>query len=447
MSLFTPDAAPPGRPYWWEDGAPLPTLATTPPERTDVLVLGGGYTGLSAAITLADEGARVTVIDAALPGHGASTRNGGMFGAHPRLPYETMKSRFGAAAAAACYDESIAAFEFTRQLIQREAIDCNLQLTGRIQMAWSRADFDAQKRLVDSVRLQSAINMELIDRDELSNEIETSRYHGAIRFPGHAALHPRKFHDGLLAAAIRRDVVVVRNCPVTEIRHEVGGFVASSGSGTIRADRIIVATNGYTQGLSNWLRRRVFPLPSFIIATEPIAAEVLSRLAPGGRMMVETRAQHSYFRISPDGSRIIFGGRAAMRPTTPERAAARLFRTMTDIWPELGDTKLTHSWSGFTGYSFTHMPAVGSHDGFHFAAGYSGSGVAMAPYLGMKVAYQALNDPRGETVFSRMPLTTRWFHPGGRPLFLSAADMWFRYAVDRKQEWQARHDRAVTRRK
>lgn len=441
MSLFAPDAPPPGRPYWWEDGAPLPALATKPPERTEVLILGGGYTGLSAAITCADEGARVMVIDAAVPGQGASTRNGGMFGAHPRLPYETMKSRFGAADAAACYEEGIAAFEFTRDLIRREAIDCDLQFTGRIQMAWSRVDFEAQKKLVDSIRSQSAIDMELIDRAELSNEIKTERYHGAIRFPGHAALHPRKFHDGLLAAAVRRNVVVVRDCTVNEVRRDAGRFIAECDSGAIRADRIIVATNGYTKALSNWLRRRVFPLPSFIIATEPIAANTLARLAPGGRMMVETRAQHSYFRISPDGSRIVFGGRAAMRPTTPERAAARLFHTMTDIWPELRETRLTHSWSGFTGYSFSHLPAVGGHDGFHFAAGYSGSGVAMAPYLGMKVAYQALGDARRETVFARLPLTSRWFHPGGQPHFLTAADMWFRHVVDRKDRLRMRQSR------
>lgn len=441
MSLFAPDAPPLGRPYWWEDGAPLPALTTTPPDRTDVLILGGGYTGLSAAITCADEGANVTVIDAAIPGQGASTRNGGMFGAHPRLPYETMKSRYGATTAAACYDESVAAFEFTRELIRREAIDCDLQFTGRIQMAWSRADHDAQKRLVESVTSQSAMNMELIDRNELANEIRTDRYYGAIRFPGHAALHPRKFHDGLLAAAIRKNVALVRDFPVSAIRREAGRFVAASGSSTVLADRIIVATNGYTRGLSSWLRRRVFPLPSFIIATEPIPAETLSRLAPGRRMMVETRAQHSYFRISPDGGRIVFGGRAAMQPISPERAAKRLFETMTDIWPELKETRLTHSWSGFTGYSFSHMPAVGSHDGFHFAAGYSGSGVAMAPYLGMKVAYQALGDSRCETVFSRMPLTARWFHPGGRPHFLTAADLWFRHAVDRRDRMRLRGSR------
>lgn len=438
MSLFAPDAAQPGHPYWWDDGAPLPELDAQPPDRTEILVVGGGYTGLSAAIACAGEGATVTVIDAAYPGSGVSTRNGGMFGAHPRLSYETMCSRFGPDVAAACFNESTAAFEFTRELIAREDIDCDFQQTGRIQMAWSPTDFDSQKQLVASAASHSDLKMELIDRAELSGEIATERYFGGIRFPGHAAVHPRKFHDGLLAAAIKHNVTVIRDCPLMQIRSDGGRFIATSQSGTITADKVIVATNGYTKGLSNWLQRRVFPLPSFLIATEPIAPDILSRLAPGRRMMVETRAKHSYFRIAPDGSRVIFGGRAAMRPITPQRAATRLFKTMTEFWPELSDVKLTHSWSGITGYSFSHMPCVGTHDGFHFAAGFSGSGVAMAPYLGMKVAYQVLGDPRGQTVYSEIPLAGRLFHPGGQPHFLRLADIWFRQFTDRRDNFRAR---------
>jgi glycine/D-amino acid oxidase-like deaminating enzyme len=443
LSLFAPDAAPPGKPYWWEDAPPPPVLPDRPPGTTDVLVIGAGYTGLSAAIACADAGAAVAVLDAAMPGEGASTRNGGMFGAHPRLPFETLTARFSAEVARGVFAEARAAFDFTRGLIEREGIACDFQPTGRIQMAWTRRHFDTQKRLAAAVAAASDVEVEVLDRPALAAEIATDRYFGALRFPGHAALPPRKFHDGLLAAALRRGVAVVPRCPVTGVKRHAGRFTAVTPRGPILAHNVILATNGYTEGGFRWFRRRVFPLPSFLIATEPLPPELLARLAPGRRMMVETRARHSYFRLSPDGARVLFGGRAAMTPLPPEAAALRLHRTMTEIWPELAGARVTHSWSGLTGYSFTHMPCVGEWNGLHYAMGYSGSGVAVAPYLGMKAAMRALGDPRKATAYARTAFATRPYHPGGRPRFLAAAELWYRGIVDRREAAEATRDRAV----
>jgi glycine/D-amino acid oxidase-like deaminating enzyme len=440
VSLFAPGSPTPGRPFWWDDGGPAPDLPSRAGERADVLVIGAGYTGLSAAIACADAGARTIVVDAHAPGEGASTRNGGMFGAHPRLPYETVVRRFGTDCARGIYSEARAAFDFTRGLIERERIDCDFEQTGRIQMAWTRSDFEAQKKLVAAITSVSDIRMEVVERDELSREIETRRYFGAIRFPDHAALHPRKFHDGLLSAALRRGVEVVRDCPVRGLRQSGGQFEVDTAGGRVMAGKVILATNGYTEGPFGWVRRRVFPVPSFLIATEELPADLLAELAPGKRMMVETRARHCYYRLSPDGRRILFGGRAALVPISPERAAARLHGAMTDIWPRLAGTRITHSWSGNTGYAFNHLPHVGVWEGVHYALGYSGSGVALAPYLGMKAAYQALGDPRGETAYGRTGLRASPVHPGGPPLFLRAVDLWYTHVVDRRQDAAAKRD-------
>ena len=159
--------------------------------------------------------------------------------------------------------------------------------------------------------------------------------------------------------------------------------------------------------------------------------------------MVETRAQASYFRISPDGSRLIFGGRAAMVDINLEKAARRLFAKMCEVWPALHDIKLSHVWTGNTGYSFNHMPHVGERDGLHFAMGYSGRGTVMPPYLGAKAGWQAVGDKRGETPYSKTQLPTRWFHPGGRPLFLEAANVWYREWVDRAENRAARSNRSA----
>ena len=442
MTLFSADAATPGVPYWWEHGAALPELSNRLPPQTDLLIVGAGYTGLSAAITAHDAGANVVVVDAEIPGQGASTRNGGMFGAHPRLGYSALTKTLGESVATGIFNEARAAFEHTASLIKQENIDCHFEQCGRIQMAWTQAHFATQRKQVAELLATTNMHVELVEPDELNAEINTARYFGAIRFPDHASLHPRQFHDGLMHAVLNRGIQVVQQCVIESVQQQATGFVARDSNGhSLQAEKVIMATNGYTRGRFGWFQRRVFPLPSFLVATEPLSHNLIDYLAPGRRMMVETRARHSYFRVSPDGNRFVFGGRASMRPIAPEVAAKRLFDTMIEVWPELADVKLTHSWLGNTGYAFTHMPQIGTHNGLYFSMGYSGSGVAMAPYLGAKVAWLALGDERGHSAYQAANLTTRSIHPIARPLFLHGASLWFDNVVDRRDSREARRDR------
>jgi glycine/D-amino acid oxidase-like deaminating enzyme len=426
-----------GTPYWWQDGADLPDLPQNPPEKTDVAIIGAGYTGLTAALTARRAGADVTVIDAMVPGQGASSRNGGMFGAHTRISLAAMTRSFGRAAAVAILNEAPAAYEFTRGLIQDEGLDCDFQQTGRIVLASSRQAQAEQVAMATALKDLTGYELGVIPRDGLGAHINSDAYRGGILYEDHGALQPRKFHDELMRIALREGVNVVQNCRVEGVTGRRGAFVLQTKGGNLRAENLIHATNGYTRKPFNWLARRVFPLPSFIIATEELPPDLIAHLAPGRRMMVETRAKHSYYRISPDGRRIVFGGRAGMVPYGPETAAKRLKATMLGIWPDLADVKITHSWRGYTGFTFEQMPHVGQHQGQFFALGYSGSGVAMAPYLGMKVAYQVLGDARGETAYSLTTPTTRIYHPGGHPLFLAAGELWYRQVVDRLENLQA----------
>ncbi len=442
MSLFAADAAVPGTPYWWEESSVEPEFSSNLPDKAELLIVGAGYTGLSAAIAACDAGAKVVVVDASLPGIGASTRNGGMFGAHPRLSYTELSKKFSKQTAQGIFNEAQDAFEFTSNLIHSERINCHFEQCGRIQLAWTKAHLAAQRKQVQQLKLVSNMNLELVEQHELAKEINSPCYFGGIRFPDHASLQPRLFHDGLLEAALARGIPIIANCPIEQITQHHNRYIATSRTGDrLQAERVVMATNGYTQGKFKWFARRVFPLPSYLIATEPLSNNLLSSLAPGKRMMVETRARHSYFRLSPDGTRIIYGGRASMTPISTERAAMRLRQSLTEVWPELKNVKLTHCWSGFTGYSFNHMPHVGSHNGLHFSMGYSGSGVAIAPYLGAKAAYMALEDERGTTAYQQSNFRTRWFHRTQRPHFLIAANSWYQYIVDRLDNAVAARDR------
>jgi glycine/D-amino acid oxidase-like deaminating enzyme len=431
------DESEPGTPYWWK------VLNNDPaddalPQDCDVLVIGAGYAGLSAAIAAHDCGASVVVVDKAEPGQGASTRNGGMLGAHPRLGWNALADKFGPQVADALFAEAKPALDWAKGLIDREGIDCDLQQTGRIQLAWTKEHFQNQKTLARHVSEKSEVEIATVERDALGQHIETPRYFGGIFFPEHCGLHPAKYHQGLRNAVTRRGITLTGNAEVTALERAGNRFTVTTPKGTVRAEKVILCTNGYTTPLFRWHVARVFPLPSYLIATEELPSNLLGHLAPGRRMMVETRARHSYFRLSPDGKRIIWGGRAAMREIPMKQAAKRLRATMLSVWPELSDARISHAWWGNTGFSFNHMPHVGEDRGLHYAMGFSGSGTVMAPYLGAKAAYRALGDPRGATAYADTSLRRDVLHPFAKPHFLKAADIWYREVVDRLDNAKAR---------
>jgi len=429
--------AEPGTPYWW-DIAEDDRGEDAPPADCDLLIVGAGYAGLSAAIAAHDCGARVAVVDRDAPGRGASTRNGGMFGAHPRLGWDALAARFGAETADALFAEAGPALDWAKGLIAREAIDCDLQETGRIQLAWTQAHFEGQRTMARHVTGKSDAEARIVEREELGQEIATDRYFGGLLFPAHCGLHPAKYHRGLLHAARRRGIPVAGGAEVTALERTGPRFLARTGKGDVRADRVILCTNGYTTPNFRWHVARVFPLPSYIIATEELPANLIGHLAPGRRMMVETRARYSYFRISPDGRRVLWGGRASMRTLPVERAARRLRDTMVGVWPELAEARISHAWWGNTGFTFNHMPHVGEDRGLHYALGFSGSGTVMAPYLGAKAAYRALGDARGATAYANTYPRRHILHPTARPHFLKAADLWYRQVVDRVENARGR---------
>ena len=382
-----------------------------------------------------DLGAQTVVVDSGEPGKGASTRNGGMFGAHPRVGWDQLSESFGIEIANQIFREASDSLNFVKHLIRTEEIDCDINSSGRIQLAWSQEDFEKQKKLVEVIKEKSKVKVKIITRNDLDYEIKTDRYHGGILFKDHCGINPAKLHRGLINSLKKREVPVIENMPVLSIEKKSNGFKVHFQNKDIFSRNVIMATNGYTINDFSWFKKRVVPIPSFLIATEDLPKELLEELIPKGRMMVETRAKYSYFRVSPNGKKIIFGGRAAMKPIPLRLAADRLKASLDDIWPELKNYKLTNVWTGNTGYSFNHIPHIGNHDGINYAMGYSGSGTVLAAYLGAKVAYKTLNDSRGKTGYSQTKLKTNLFHIFEKPYFLSFADFWYKNIIDR---WQSR---------
>lgn len=415
--LFTSDFR--TEPYWW-DSAPLgPPTVADPSGAVDVAVIGSGYTGLHAALRTARAGRSTLVLEAGAIGFGASTRNGGQISTSIKPSRKVLARRYGAGLAGEIEAEGRNSLSYIKDFVAEEGITSDFKVPGRFHGAHCKRQF---RRLVRDAAGTDAV---VVPRSEQHAELGTDAYHGGVVFPHHASINPGLYHRGLLQRARSAGVELVSHCPVTRIDRMAKGFSLETARGRIKAGRVIVATNGYTGGLTPWLRARIIPIGSYIIATEPLSPDVIDRLMPTDRILSDTRKLVYYYRPSPDRKRILFGGRVSLRETDPRRTASKLHAELARLFPELENTRISHSWSGFVGYTFDTLMHTGHDDGLYFSMGYCGSGVGMASYLGMKIGLQACDDPTGDTVFSRIPYPTRPFYRGD-PWFLAPSIMIYR---------------------
>jgi|TARA_B100000959_G_scaffold223152_1_gene236457 glycine/D-amino acid oxidase-like deaminating enzyme len=414
-------------PYWWvEAGKPKSPPEITLPGETDVVIVGAGLTGLSAARTLAKSGKAVLALDAFAPGVRASSCNGGMIGGGNQLAIDEIEAEFGKGMVEGLLREThLDANAFIKALIADEAIECDLAITGRFRGLWSKGEYDSAGRELDRLKRIVPVDVEMVPRESQHKEVATDIYAGGTLLPLHGGLNPAKYVAGLMKAAQVHGAVVQGGTPVTNVVRCGTGFTVETSRGSVRTGDVLVATNGYTPTSLGYAKRRIVPVPSFLVATEPLGVDTVKGLFPNGCMVSESRSRHCYYRPSPDGQRLVFGGRAAMMPVPEGFATSQLRYLIDSIFPQLGEVVFSHSWNARTGFTFDFTPHVGCYDGLWYAMGYSGSGNSMAPYLGHKAALQVMGDPEGETVFTRSGFPTRWWHRGP-PWFLPFADMLFR---------------------
>ncbi len=390
-------------PFWWTFAEPSSLPAEPVRPACDVVVVGAGYTGLSAARLLASQGRSVQVFDSMRAGEGASTRNGGIASGSLRMSFPQAIDRLGEADAVALYREAEDARQDLWRFIEEENIDCDQRRHGRFTAALQPGDYNALGREADLLNKHFDVGVSMVPRSNQSSEVGSTLYHGGAVRPDIAHLNPAKLHAGLLAAAQRAGVLVHTETAVNGYRRDGREFEVSSARGKVTCSNIVMATNGYTGDSNPWLQRRLVPVTSRIIVTEPLSENLMRHLMPQGRAMSEVRKLYRYYRPSPDGKRIVIGARETMFSRDPMRNIRHIKEGLVDIFPELADVRIEHSWNGFVAFSRDERPRLFERDGVVYACGYCGSGVVWARWLGEKAAHKILGSNQAATVFDGPP--------------------------------------------
>ena len=420
---------------YWLTTTEFPSLgASRPiPELVDVAVIGAGFTGLSAARTLALRGARVAVLESETIGWGASSRNGGMVLTGMKLGVNKLISMYGRERTQRMYAASLASIDCVEQIVRQEQIDCDFSRRGHLEVACKQKHFDDYARQAEVIAREFNHTLRVVPKNELRTEIGSTIYYGGMVDEVSAGCNPARYVGGLARAAMKAGAEVCEHSRVESIerdsRQGEAGWKLTTSRGPLWAHEVFVGTSGYTGKATPALRKKLIPIGSFIITTEVLPEALARELSPRNRMIYDSKNFLYYYRLTPD-RRMLFGGRAAFFPETDQtvrQSAGILRRGMIDVYPQLSDAKIDYVWGGTLDFAFDIMPHAGQLDGMYYAVGYAGHGVAMATYQGQKIVELMAGD-KPENPFVGIPFPGAPFgFYNGKPWFLPFAGAWYKF--------------------
>jgi glycine/D-amino acid oxidase-like deaminating enzyme len=356
-------------------------------------------------------------------GWGASSRNGGMVLTGLKIEAATLLSRYGPEFARELFQASVESVDLVEQLVRSEHIDCQFSRCGHLALASKPAHYAGFERAAGLLAREFNHATRLVPRAALRAELGSDIYHGGMVDEASGGINPAQYVAGLARVAQAAGATLHSEAQVQRLERKGPQWRVATTRGALDAGEIMVATSGYTGAATPALRRRLLPVGSYIIATEPLAEPLARELSPTGRMMYDSRHFLHYFRLTPD-RRLLIGGRARFVPETERtvrESAEVLRRGMLAIYPQLRDVRVEYAWGGTLDFAFDTMPHAGSIDGYHYALGYAGHGVALATYLGTKLG-NAIGTSSGRSAFEGMPFARLPFR--GAPLGLQVGKDW-----------------------
>ena len=397
--------------------------------KVDLAVIGAGIPALAAAYQAATRGISVAVLEAQTIGWGASSRNGGMVLTGLKLDAESVAKKYGPDLTRQLFEDSLASIKTVEQIINQEHIQCGFKRTGHLLLANKPAHVNSLQHEAEYLASHFNLEARLIPKSDLPSEIGSDIYFGGLVDELSAGLNPAQYVAGLANAAEKAGAILYPNTPLIQIEVTAAGYRLHTQRGALLASHVLVSTGGYTGTSTPQLQRRIIPIGSYIIATQPLPERLAHSLIPHSRMVFDYRHFLNYFRLSAD-NRLIFGGRAAFFPETDStirKSADILHQQMIHVFPQLKDVELEYAWGGTLDFSFDQMPHLGQLDGIYYALGFAGHGVALGTHLGLLMANAILDGTVSELPYNAYPFPTAPLGLyNGRPWFLPLIGLWHR---------------------
>ncbi|WOF23379.1 FAD-binding oxidoreductase [Microbacterium betulae] len=414
--------------YWLDTAVPSGDYRTTTiPKEVDVAVVGAGFTGLSTALHAARAGRSVAVLEANTVVWGASGRNGGMATTGLAIGFRQALRRYGEQRAIGYFTEYNRAIDLIEDIVRENGLDVDYARSGKMNLAWKESHFEGLTQTADALRRLVGQPVRIVDRESIRSEIGSDVYHGAMVDPLGAGVHVAKFGHELARLAVEAGATVHENAEVVDVTRIGDGttHVLQTSRGTIRAGKVVIGTSGYTGRPFGWVQRRIVPVGSFIVVTEPLPQAVADELLPNRRMASDTKNFIYYFRITPD-NRLLFGGRARFAqsdPSSDRKSGEILIRAMHHVFPQMREARIDYMWGGLVDISMDQMVHAGEHRGLFYSTSYSGHGVQMATYMGKVMADVVSGRPEANVW---RDLRNPWI-PGhyGAPWMLPLGGAWY----------------------
>ena len=352
----------------------------------DICVIGGGFTGLSAALHLAERGYSVILLEAGKAGWGASGRNGGQVSGGQRKDQEELEEMVGKDDARKLWDIAEASVETVKSLAGKHKIDCDLT-PGVMAACHRKSDVDWYHGYAEKLASEYGCTSQIpLSKADVAAMLGTDRYHGGLLDKSACHIHPLNFALGLALAAESAGTIIYEESAVTHYNSDGKPEVFTDG-GSVSCDHVILACNGYLGKLEKRLSGKIMPINNFVIATEPLPEELANRINRDNVAVFDTKFVLDYYRLTPD-RRMLWGGGENYRPGFPKDIATFVQKYMLKVYPELAEYKIDHAWGGTLAITLNRMPHFGRLDGgkVFYAQGYSGHGVALATEAGKMIA-------------------------------------------------------------